>query len=114
MAETHKHRNIIDDILDLGLLVVGLLYFLFGHRIGLELTDKELAAIASSGATARILVRKILMRIWGEEVASLEAASSPLPEPAPSETPTEAPVSESEDEPTDEALVPPPPNVGGH
>lgn len=123
---THQHRNLIDDVLDLGLLAGGLGYFIFADRLGLALTATELAAIASSGAAMRILVRKILMRIWGKEIVALEATSAVAPtvdtlepvepeaeaEPAPSETPTaapEAPAEESDDKP----IVPPPPVVGG-
>lgn len=112
-SSTHKHRNIIDDILDLGLLIGGLLYFLFGHKIGLAFTDKELAAIASTGATARILVRKILMRIWRDSLDSLPGETAPVTPP--SETPTAAPeTAEPEDEPDtpDEPVIPPPPTVG--
>lgn len=120
-SDTHQHRNLIDDILDLGLILGGLLYFLFAHRVGLEFTDTELAAIASSGAAMRILVRKILMRLWGPKINALEAASPDAPaEPAePEATPSETPTAASEvpppadDDAGDSPIIPPPPNVGG-
>lgn len=60
--KTHKHRNIIDDILDLGLLVLMVIWYF----TGIELDEKDLAVAGGIGASARVSLRRILMRIWEE------------------------------------------------
>jgi len=69
--KTHKHRNIIDDILDLGLLVLMVIWYF----TGIELDEKDLAVAGGIGASARVSLRRILMRIW-EESDFFEAEGS--------------------------------------
>lgn len=69
--KTHKHRNIIDDLLDLGLLVLMVIWYF----TGIELDEKDLAVAGGIGASARVSLRRILMRIW-EESDFFEAEGS--------------------------------------
>ena len=82
---TFRHRNIIDDILDLGLTIAMIAWYF----TGLELDKETLAMIGAAGASARVTLRRILIKAWGPKLG-IEADPSE-PEPAPSETPTEAP-----------------------
>lgn len=69
---THKHRNVLDDILDLGLLVAMVAWYFTGIDV-----DKEtLAMIGGSGASARVLLRRILMHFWGDALGVEEPAES--------------------------------------
>ena len=65
---THKHRNFIDDLLDAALAIGGFLYVMFGAKLGIELTAEQVAMAATAGATVRVALRKILMRLWGEKL----------------------------------------------
>lgn len=92
---TFKHRNIIDDILDLGMTIAMIAWYFTGIDI-----DKEtLAMVGAGGASARVTLRRILVKLWGPKLG-IEADPSDDEEPAPSDTPTEAPddSEESEDE----------------
>ena len=78
---THKHRNIIDDILDLG-LTVGMIAWYF---VGIELDHETLAMIGAAGASARVTLRRILMGMWGEKLGieaepETEAEDEPKPD----------------------------------
>ncbi len=70
---THKHRNVIDDILDLGLSAACVVYYLFHEQIGLSLTDEQMVTIGAAGAAGRASLRRIMMKLWG---AKLDAESS--------------------------------------
>ncbi len=82
IESTHKHRNLIDDLLDAALAIVGFLYVMFAEQVGLKLTDVQVAMGATAGATVRVALRKVLMRLWGEKLGIEEdaedAQSSPV------------------------------------
>jgi len=61
---TYRHRNIIDDLLDLGLLVLMVAWYFSG----IEISEKTLAMLGGVGASARVSLRRILVRIWGEDL----------------------------------------------
>lgn len=61
---THKHRNIIDDILDLGLTVASVVWYF----VGVELDAETVAMIAGAGAGARATLRRILTKLWGDKL----------------------------------------------
>ena len=67
---THKHRNIIDDALDFLLAIIAFAYLMFHEQLGLTLTEDQLVMAAAFGASGRISIRKILMRIWGDKLPS--------------------------------------------
>lgn len=72
---THKHRNIIDDILDLGLTVASIVWYF----VGVELDTETVAMIAGAGASARATLRRILTKMWGDKLgikAPAEESSS--------------------------------------
>lgn len=75
---THRHRNIIDDVLDFGLAVLGGLWYFFGGDIKLD--NETLAMIATAGASARAALRRILMKLWGHHVEEIERRANNLPE----------------------------------
>jgi len=77
---TFKNRNVIDDILDLGLLLIMVIWYF----TGIELDEATLAMIGGAGATARVSIRRILLKLWGDELG-IEADPAPEPEPAPEE-----------------------------
>ena len=68
---THRHRNIIDDVLDFGLAVAGMVWYFFFPDT--EIDAKTMALIATAGATARASLRRILMKLWGHHVDAIEA-----------------------------------------
>ena len=78
---THKHRNLIDDLLDGALALVAIAYFFAADQFGVQLSDKTLALIAASGATFRGAVRKILMRLWSEKLGLAPPAEDAQPTP---------------------------------
>ena len=61
---THRHRNIIDDILDLGLTVAAAVWYF----TGVELDAETVAMIAGLGAGGRASLRRILTKLWGEKL----------------------------------------------
>jgi hypothetical protein len=61
---THKHRNIIDDILDLGLTVASIIWYF----TGIELDAETVGMVAAAGASARATLRRVLTRLWGEKL----------------------------------------------
>jgi len=61
---THKHRNIIDDILDLGLTIASIAWYF----TGVELDAETVAMIAGAGAGARATLRRILTKMWGDKL----------------------------------------------
>ena len=65
---THKHRNLIDDILDAALALSAIGYYVVAEVYNVHLDDKTLALIATAGATLRGAVRKILIRLWGAKL----------------------------------------------
>ena len=79
---THKHRNIIDDLLDGALILVAMGYYFLSDVFGFHLSDKTLVLMAASGATFRGVVRRILMRLWGEKLGltagAEDAQSTPV------------------------------------
>lgn len=85
LERTHKHRNIIDDVLDFGLAVAGAgWYFFFPDT---EVDAKTMAMVATAGAGARASLRRILMTLWGPQIKAIEArvTSDGVPEEAPEE-----------------------------
>lgn len=66
--QTHKHRNIIDDALDFGLLVIMIIWYI----TGIELDEHTLAMVGGLGASARVALRRILISIWGERLKKVE------------------------------------------
>lgn len=97
---TFKHRNIIDDILDLGLMALMVAWYF----TGVDLDKETLAMIGGIGASARAALRRILVKLWGPKLG-IDPAKLPdelkpeSEESAPSETTTEAP---EEEAPADE------------
>ena len=90
---TFRHRNIIDDLLDLGLLIIMVIWYF----TGLEIDEKTLAVLGGAGASARVSLRRILMRIWGEDLGiSLEDAADS------GEENSSPPESEKSEKPSDE------------
>ncbi len=81
--KTFKHRNIIDDILDLGLTTLMVVWYF----TGIQLDNETLAMVGAAGASARVTLRKILVKFWGPSLGI--DSDETEPEPAPSETPTE-------------------------
>lgn len=71
---THKHRNLIDDVLDGALAIVAIGYLVLSDQYGFHLNDKTLALIATAGGTLRVAARKILMHLWGSTLALGEPA----------------------------------------
>jgi len=83
---THKHRNIIDDLFDLGLIIGGMVFFF----MDIELDKDTIAELAVGGAALRATLRRILMKIWGPQIEAIEARSNgeaPEPETEPDPEP---------------------------
>jgi len=82
--QTHKHRNILDDILDLGLVSAMVAWYF----TGIELDKETLAMLGGAGASARVFLRRILMHFWGDslgparDTASEGTVRTELPDPA--------------------------------
>ena len=115
VESTHKHRNIIDDVFDLSLALAAIVYIIWGDAINLNLTGEQWAEIAVAGATARVVLRRILTRIFGlgsGKPDDTEGASDG-DDTKPSETPT-VEVDESDKPSFDPPSTPPPPPVGGN
>lgn len=75
---THKGRNLIDDMMDGGLALLSIIYFVIASQTGFELDDQTLALIATAGATVRVTLRKVLMRLYGEKLGvSTPATDAP-------------------------------------
>lgn len=74
---THKHRNIIDDVFDLGLVIGGVVWYF----VGIELDAETLAMVATAGATGRAALRRILMKLWGPQIEAIESRRADPPEP---------------------------------
>ena len=73
---THKHRNLIDDILDAALALGAIGYFLLSDTLDVHLTDKTIALMATAGATLRGTVRRVMMRLWSDELGISEGADN--------------------------------------
>lgn len=71
---THKHRNLIDDILDGTLAAIAIAYFFLSAQFDIHLTDQTMALIATAGATLRGAARKILIHLWGQQLGITEGA----------------------------------------
>ncbi len=76
VEKTHKHRNVIDDILDFLLGIISFVYLMWHENLGITLTADQMAQVAIFGATARVSIRKILMKLWGHKLPALPAAAS--------------------------------------
>lgn len=76
VEKTHKYRNVIDDGLDLLLATIAFVYLAFGEDLGITLTADQIAMAAAFGATARVSLRKILMRLWGDKLPAAPASHS--------------------------------------
>jgi len=68
VEKTHRHRNVIDDILDFLLAVIAFVYLMWHEQLGITMTDEQMAMAATFGATARVSIRKILMKLWGKKL----------------------------------------------
>jgi len=64
---THKHRNIIDDILDLTLIICSIAYIIWGDKINIEFTGTEWAEIVALAAVGRATLRRVLTRLFRVE-----------------------------------------------
>lgn len=62
--QTHKYRNVIDDILDLGLILLMAIWYI----TGIDLDEHTVAMVGGLGASARVALRRILMAIWGQKL----------------------------------------------
>ncbi len=135
MAEsTHKHRNVIDDILDLGLSAACVVYYLFHEQIGLTLTDEQMVTIGAAGAAGRASLRRIMMKLWSAKLgaesnsesddADADDAEAEGDDDQANKETVSAPVSDGEgsdeketpassDETQEAPKVEPPPKVGG-
>ncbi len=74
---THKHRNLIDDVLDSFMAIGALLYVLFAKKTGFEIDSETMASLGLGGAAIRTTMRKVLIRLWGDKLgveADAEAA----------------------------------------
>lgn len=80
IESTHKYRNIIDDALDFLLAVIAFAYLMFHEQLGITLTEDQLVMAAAFGASARISLRKILMRMWGDKLPSAPHVDPPAAE----------------------------------
>jgi len=87
---THKHRNIIDDILDLGLTIASIAWYF----TGVELDAETVAMIAGAGAGARATLRRILTKMWGDKLGIEAPAEDSASDDADSD-----PSDESNDDP---------------
>lgn len=65
---THKHRNLIDDLLDGAFALVAILYYFLSDQFNISITTETLALIVAAGVTVRGALRKLLMRLWGDEL----------------------------------------------
>lgn len=93
---THKHRNIIDDILDLGLTVAAAIWYF----AGVELDAETVAMIAGLGAGARATLRRILTKLWGDKLgitAPAEDSSSDDAESSSSDSDSDSDSDSSDD-----------------
>lgn len=96
LEKTFKHRNIIDDILDLGLLILMVAWYF----TGIDLDKETLATTGAIGASARGLLRRILTKLWGPRLGiepdSVPAAEAALEAAVASEKAAEEAAEESE------------------
>jgi hypothetical protein len=76
---THKHRNLIDDLLDGAMALLAIAYFLASDTFDFHLNDKTLALIGTAGATLRVTARKILMRLWSDKLGVTAGAGDAQP-----------------------------------
>lgn len=81
IENTHKYRNLIDDLLDGAFALVAILYFFLSDQLNIHVTDSTLALIAAAGVTVRGALRKLLMRLWGDKLGVVEAAEDAQPTP---------------------------------
>jgi hypothetical protein len=101
---THKHRNIIDDILDLGLTIASIAWYF----TGVELDAETVAMIAGAGAGARATLRRILTKMWGDKLgitAPAEDSSSDDAESSSSDSDSDS-SDDSEDKKADDDNTP--------
>ncbi len=100
VEKTHKYRNVIDDALDLLLATIAFVYLMWHEQLGITLTAEQIAMAAAFGATARVSLRKILMRLWGHKIPAPSSDSAPADEgePAAEDTPAadDAPAADDE------------------
>ncbi len=82
LESTHKHRNIIDDALDFLLAIIAFAYLMFHEQLGITLDEDQLVMAAAFGASGRISIRKILMRLWGDTLPSAPHVDPPADEGA--------------------------------
>jgi hypothetical protein len=82
LESTHRYRNIIDDALDFLLAVIAFAYLMFHEQLDITLTEDQLVMAAAFGASARISLRKILMRMWGDKLPSAPHVDPPAAESA--------------------------------
>lgn len=85
LERTHKHQNIIDDVLDFGLAVAGTVWYFFFSDV--QIDAKTMAMVATTGAGARASLRRILMKLWGPQINAIESrvTGDGVPEVAPEE-----------------------------
>jgi hypothetical protein len=74
---THRYRNVIDDALDFLLAIISFVYMMFHEQLDITLSGEQLAMAATFGASARIALRKILMRLWKDGHASSHTVEEP-------------------------------------
>jgi len=121
---THKHRNIIDDILDLTLIIGSIAYIIWGDQISIELTGQQWAEIVALAATGRAILRRILTRLFRVEPYEPDSTgSASIDGDKPSDTPTEDPAEDegkslkgsdnaSEEKTPQDPIIQPPPKTG--
>ena len=79
---THRYRNIIDDALDFLLAIIAFAYLMFHEQLGITLDEDQLVMAAAFGASGRISIRKILMRLWGDKLSPTPHVDAPAAEGA--------------------------------
>ncbi|MCH9637756.1 MAG: hypothetical protein K0U16_07415 [Gammaproteobacteria bacterium] len=73
LVQTEAWVGIVEDILDLILLIVSVLYIFLLNDTSLRLSEETMTTIGASAATARLLLRRILTRIVEARIAKKDS-----------------------------------------
>ncbi len=98
VEKTHKHRNVIDDILDFLLGIISFVYLMWHEELGITLTADQMAQVAIFGATARVSIRKILMKLWGHKLPGTGSGDSEVSDGAAATQSDDTPAADGEGE----------------
>ncbi len=72
-------RELVEDVFDLALIGCSAAYYLVVDATGWSLSPTSTAAIAASGATARALLRRILIRLFVPEDVEVDGSLRQTP-----------------------------------